>query len=257
MLRSLSRCALTCALFALYPASSDAQALRGSPASVDKMYRQALSHDLTFFNSAATIRTANQNGGLVRLGGNADYTLAAVSYPYVLPETHTFVVRLASQYRAACGEKLVVTSATRPTSMRLANSVDNSVHPTGMAVDLRKPANSRCLAWLRDTLLSLERSGVLEAVEERNPPHFHVAIFPQPYSRYVQARTGGQQLASAAPASARAAAPAEAQRYQVRRGDSLSMIAQRNNVTIDELQRANNLRTSRILAGQFLMIPTR
>lgn len=257
MLRTPTLCALTCASI-LIPSLAMSQSLRGSPASVDRMHRQAVSQELTFFRTAGGIREANQAGELVRLGGNADYTLHQVSYPYVVPSTHTFVVRLASQYRAACGEQLVVTSATRPTSMRLANSVDASVHPTGMAVDLRKPSNSRCLSWLRETLLSLEKSGLIEAVEERNPPHFHVAVFPRQYEQYVQARTGNRgQLASATPLSTRAVAEPQVREYQVRRGDSLWTIARRNNLTVDELREANDLRTSRILAGQVLLIPTR
>ncbi len=229
------------------------QSLRGSPSSVERMYQQARSHDLRFFPSANSIRSAHANNELVRLNGNSDYELAAVSYPYVIPEVHTFVLRLASQYRAACGEKLVVTSAVRPTSMRLANSVERSVHPTGMALDLRKPRNSRCLSWLRTTLLSLEAGGLLEAVEERNPPHFHVAVFPRQYHQYVQARTGGRQPVTLA--SVARTPEASAQRYRVRRGDSLWTIARRNNTTVDRLREANNLRSARILAGQTLLIP--
>ncbi len=229
--------------------------MRGSPASVERIYRQAVNHRLTFYESATAIRRAVDNGELVRLSGNADYTLVDVSYPYAVPAAHTFVVRLASQYRAACGEKLVVTSATRPTTMRLANSVDKSVHPTGMAIDLRKPANSRCLTWLRNTLVALDATGVIEAVEERNPPHFHVAIFPQQYQQYVSARPG-PQVASVAPAArASTSVGSDAARYQVRRGDSLWTIAQRNDLTVEELRQANNLRGSRILAGQILLIP--
>lgn len=257
MLRTLALCALTCASLVV-PSLAVSQSLRGSPESVQRMYRQALAHELTFFRTAEGIRNANQSGTLVRLGGNDDYTLHQVSYPYVLPETHTFVVRLAGQYRAACGEQLVVTSATRPTTMRLANSVDESVHPTGMAVDLRKPSNPKCLSWLRDTLLSLEKSGVIDAVEERNPPHFHVAVFPRQYEQYVQARTGGQgQLASATSRANQVASEPKYKEYQVRRGDSLWTIARRNNLTVEELREANNLRSSRILAGQVLLIPTR
>jgi hypothetical protein len=257
MLRTLTICALTCATLVLLPSLATSQALRGSPASVDRMYRQAVAQDLTFFRSATGIREANQAGDLVRLGGNADYTLHQVSYPYVVPTTHTFVVRLASQYRDACGEQLVVTSAARPTTMRLANSVDESVHPTGMAVDLRKPTNSKCLRWLRDTLLSLEDSGLIEAVEERTPPHFHVAVFPRQYGQYVQGRVGEGQLASATSLATRAPAEPQTREYQVKRGDSLWTIARRNNLTVAELREVNDLSTSRILAGRVLLIPTR
>lgn len=43
--------------------------------------------------------------------------------------------------------------------------------------------------------------------------------------------------------------------YQVRRGDTLSAIASRYGVTVDQLRAANNLRGSTIIAGQTLKIP--
>lgn len=236
----------------------DAQTLRGSRASVDRIHRQALSHQLHFYETSSGVRRAHDRGVFVRLGGNANYALANVSHPYVLPATHTFILRLAQQYRSACGEKLVVTSAMRPKSLRLVNSVDRSVHPTGMAVDLRRPTNGRCLSWLRETLLNLESTGAIEAVEERNPPHFHVAVFPTPYTRYVQ-RQGGTVRVAAAPNAAQGrsiASVAAAERtYQVRRGDSLWSIARRNNVSVDHIRQANDLRSTRIVAGQVLKIP--
>jgi len=64
-----------------------------------------------------------------------------------------------------------------------------------MAVDLRKP-DGKCLRWLRSTLLELEDTGVIEATEEHNPEHFHVAVFPTKYTRYVQARVHAEQLAN-------------------------------------------------------------
>lgn len=153
-----------------------AQSLRGSRASVDRMYDQARDHDLTFFRTGRGVRSAARDGDLVRMSGNENYRLHAVNYPYALETTRTFVQRLASQYRDACGERLVVTSGVRPTSYRLFNSVDKSVHPTGMAVDIRKPARRSCLEWLRSTLLHLERQGAVEATEEFRPPHFHIVV---------------------------------------------------------------------------------
>lgn len=217
------------------------QSLRGSTSSVDRMYQHAVSNGIYFYKTGDGIRRAGQEGRFVRLGGNADYTTSNVSYPYVRPETRTFVQRLARQYRAACGERLVVTSASRPRSMRLLNSVRKSVHPTGMAVDLRKSSRASCRNWLRRTLLSLESGGVLEATEENNPPHFHVAIFPQPYARYV-ARRGGPQYAST-------------ENYRVRSGDSLWSIARRNDTTVDRIMAANDLNSSMLRPGQNLKIP--
>jgi hypothetical protein len=238
---------------------AEAQTLSGSRASVERIHRQALVHDLHFYDTSEGVRRAGESGRFVRLTGNADYVLANVSHPYALPETELFVVRLAEQYRAACGEKLVVTSAVRPRSLRLANSSDKSVHPTGMAVDLRRPANTRCLSWLRTTLLSLESNGVIEAVEERNPPHFHVAVFPTQYQRYASGR-GGSLKVAAAERDERRAPPivttaANGTQYRVRQGDTLWGIARNNNVTVDDIRNSNALGSTRIVAGQVLVIP--
>lgn len=226
---------------AALPASLSAQSLRGSSASVDRMYQHAVDNGIYFYRTGDGLRRAANEGRFVRLAGNANYTTSGVSYPYVRRETLLFVERLAAQYRSACGEQLVVTSASRPQEMRLFNSVRKSVHPTGMAIDLRKSRRASCLSWLRRTLLSLERTGVLEATEEHNPPHFHVAVFPTPYARYAAAR-GGPRLASA-------------EEYRVRSGDSLWTIARRHDTTVDALMSLNGLSSSRLLPGQSLRIP--
>lgn len=229
-------------------APAAAQSLRGSPASIDRMYRQARGHDLAFHRTGVALRGAAHGGDLVRLSGNAHYRLDGVSYPYVLPTTRTFVQRLGRQYHARCGERLVITSAARPRSVRLANSTHLSVHPTGMAVDIRKPRTARCLSWLRETLLSLEGRGVLEATEENRPPHFHVAVYPTQYARYVG---GGDTRGD------RRTAQAEGATYRVRQGDSLWTIARRHNTTVAQLRAANNIRNNRILPGQTLTIPAK
>lgn len=252
------------AIFCVAAASdrAAAQSLRGSSGSVDVMYRQAVSHDLHFYRTSSGIRRAAERGDFVRLSGNVDYALGSVSHPYVLPITRTFVHRLAAQYRLQCGERLVITSGARPQSMRLANSAERSVHPTGMAVDIRKPRNARCLRWLRETLAYLDGQGVVEAIEESRPPHFHVAVFPTPYRRYIQGGATTTRIASAAPAPAArgpsasdASMSSGARTYQVRRGDSLWSIARRSRTTVDELKNANALRSSRIVAGQVLVLP--
>jgi hypothetical protein len=244
---------------AIVASRAEAQTLRGSRASIERIHRQALVHDLHFYDTSEGVRRAGESGRFVRLTGNADYVLANVSHPYALPETELFVVRLASQYRSACGEKLVVTSAVRPRSLRLANSTDKSVHPTGMALDLRRPTNTRCLGWLRNTLLSLEANGVIEAVEERNPPHFHVAVFPTQYQRYASGR-GGSLRVAASERDERRAPPlvttaASGTQYRVRQGDTLWSIARNNNVSVDEIRSSNSLGSTRIVTGQLLVIP--
>jgi hypothetical protein len=180
----------------------DGQSLRGSRASIDRMYRHARSERLSFFQTPASVRRAVDKRQLVRLEADSTYDLHEVRYPYVRPATRTFVRRLAAQYMAACGERLVVTSAVRPATRQPANSTTRSVHPTGMAVDFRKPQDGKCLRWLRATLLDLEGDGLLEATEEHSPAHFHVAVFPTEYARYVAARarreSSGTRLAGEA-----------------------------------------------------------
>ncbi len=180
---------------------TSAQSLRGSSASLDRQVAQARGHDFTHLTGAAQLRRFVDAGLLVHLAGNRDYTLVDVSFPFARPEVRLFVERLSSQYRRACGERLVVTSLTRPLSHQPRNASDRSVHPTGMAIDLRRPAG-RCRGWLEAVLLSLEARGVLEATRERRPPHYHVAVYPKPYAAYVRALTAGGAAGSSETARA-------------------------------------------------------
>lgn len=184
---------------------AEAQTLRGSTPTMRRQHLIAQDHDYTFLRTSAQIRRFVDSGYLVRMGGNADYALAAVSHPYARPAVKLFVERLASQYRSACDEKLVVTSLTRAVQEQPRNASDLSVHPAGMAVDLRISRKRSCVVWLEKTLLSLEKQGVLDATRERRPPHYHVALFPAPYTRYVASIAGSSsvKLASAQPAPAK------------------------------------------------------
>jgi hypothetical protein len=264
MIRILRPTALVVLLAALGvgAAPAAAQSLNGSRSSIDRMYQQARNHDLTFYRTGTGVRGAARDGDLVRMSGNENYRLSGVSYPYALPSARMFVQRLGAQYRDRCGERLVITSAARPTSLRLVNSADRSVHPTGMAIDIRKPRGRACLAWLRQTLLSLEGEGVIEATEEHRPPHFHVAVFPTQYRRYVNNADGGDDEDSGRSGSrvaSRGGASTSSSRstYRVRQGDSLWEIARRNDTTVDRLRAANDMRSNRIVPGQILIIPTR
>ena len=185
--RALAIAALSAASLIAVADRADAQSLRGSRSSVSRMHRYATSNSLPFHRNASAVKAAAASGKLVRLRRNQDLDIASISHPYVRPTTDVFIRRLASQYRDACGQKLVVTGATRPLSVRLANGSPRSVHPTGIALDLRRPTG-KCLVWLRNTLLSLEKRGVIEATEERRPPHFHVVVFETSYRRYLADR---------------------------------------------------------------------
>ena len=236
---------------------ADAQSLRGSRASVNRMHRAAVHHDLHFYQTSAGVRRAVRSKRLVPLRSGADYALHRVAHPYVRPAARTFVERLAHQYRAACGERLVVTGATRPSSRQPWNASRRSVHPAGIALDLRTPMNARCRGWLQRTLLALEGRRVIEATQEFGPPHFHVVVYPDPYRQYLARSSKGapraaQTRVARAPDAGRAQS---ARRYVVRPGDSLWSIARRHDTTVDSLKRENHLAGGRILPGQTLKIP--
>jgi hypothetical protein len=243
--RRLAAAALLLAVCWAFAPDLRAQSLRGSRASVARMYRQANAHKLHFYQTSAGVERAAANGRFVALEPNEHFGLFNVSYPYAKPEVRVFVERLAEQYHSACGERLVVTSAIRPSSEQPRNSTDRSVHPTGMALDLRKPTSRRCLSWLRKTLVSLERGGVLEATEERYPPHFHVAVYPRQYAAHVQRLTGKPIPAGAG-----------TETYVVRRGDTLWEIARRHDTTVRQIIRLNDLDSERIRVGERLRVPS-
>lgn len=240
------------ALLLLTVPAAQGQSLTGSPRSIDRQNRIAREHDYTFLRDGRQVDRFVSAGYLVPVRGNRDFELHAVSHPYARPEVELFVRRLAAQYRAACGEKLIVTSLTRPRNGQPRNASSQSVHPTGMALDLRLSGNRRCRSWLEGVLVGLERAGVLEATRERYPAHYHVALFPRQYVDYVERITERpvqllQRMASAA--------PEEVIEYRVRRGDSLWTIARDHGTTVDRIRAQNRLRSNRILAGQTLKVP--
>lgn len=237
--------------------TASAQSLRGSSASLTRQNHQAHSHDFSFLRTGSQVNSFVEKGLLVRVRSNADVTVnGGVSFPYARPEVRLFVERLGAQYRRACGEKLVVTSLTRPLNRQPANASDRSVHPTGMALDLRRSKKRACTRWLDGTLLSLERAGIIEATLERRPPHYHVAVFPSPYRRYVSRMAGGtERLASATKETVRDGSTAAT--YRVNRGDTLWDIARKHGLSVDALKLANNLRGGRIMPGQTLTLPAR
>jgi hypothetical protein len=174
-----------------------APSLRGSPAAMEEQNRVAKTHGLTFYRTSAAIEEAVERGELLRLEGNADYDVADfVRHPFAHPAAKLFVERLARQYHEACGQKLVVTSATRPSDSQPSNSHALSVHPAGMAVDLRVSDRASCRAWLENALMDMEAQGLLNGIRERHPPHYHVALYPEPYMAYAVERMAEEAAAT-------------------------------------------------------------
>lgn len=233
------------------------QSLRGGLASMQEQNRRAIEYDYSFTRDPDHVRRLVDLGLLVPLRGNDSYVLDdEVSFPYAREEVRTFVERLSRQYRSACGEVLVVTSLTRPLSRQPRNSSRLSVHPTGMAVDLRRSNHRPCRAWLEDVLLHLEARGTVQATYERYPPHFHIAVYTHEYARYVERVEAERRRGAASAAVVADEGPMPSVvRYEVRSGDSLWTIAQAYGTTVDELQSANKLRGTRIYAGQTLEVP--
>jgi LysM repeat protein len=247
----LSICTTLLALFAgstamLAPAPAEAASLTPTRPALLRQVSQARSHGFTYASNSSDVSRLLRAGELVALPGNRDYIVKhTVRLPYARPEVKLFVERLSSQYRAACGEKLVVTSLIRPTDQQPPNSSPLSVHPTGMALDLRVSSDRRCRVWLESALVGLEASGTLEAARERRPPHYHVVVFPNQYARYVEAKTGRAPVASGPRLAT----------YRVRRGDSLWTIARSHRTTVRDIQRANGLRGTAIRPSQVLKVP--
>lgn len=271
-----------------------AQTLRGSHASVELMFTSAHSKDLAFLGSRSDIYEAVGLGELELLSITEDLTLDRVTFPFVLPNTHRFADSLAAAYHAGCGERLVVTSGSRPIDQQPRNASPKSVHPTGMAVDFRKPTG-KCLTWLRASLMKLESRHVVEATEERHPVHFHVAVLNQEPERPRSVLAAGGTSAGArastrlattkisngdvvsmalptvvasvdeAPDGSRSEAVVSGHApaphalavatYRVRAGDNLWTIARHHGTTVKALQALNDLSTSRLRVGQRLRVP--
>ncbi|HYU32711.1 MAG TPA: DUF5715 family protein [Thermoanaerobaculia bacterium] len=259
-LRSLpAQVALAASLILCWSATATwAQSLAGSRTSLIRQNRQANQHDFTFLRTASQVRDFVRQGRLVRLPGNSDYQVVDASYPYARPEVKTFIERLGSQYRNACREPLVVTSLTRPSTQQPRNASPLSVHPTGMAADLRASSRPACRAYLEKALLTLEGRGVAEATREHHPPHYHVTLFPNPYTRYLTGRSPGVQVAKNSGRSRGTVARAVShKRYRVGRGDNLWEIARRHGTSVASLKRANGMSSSHLKPGQMISIPAR
>lgn len=241
-------------LAALIGSAAHGQSLAGSKASMVRQSAVARQHDYSYLRTSSQVHDFARRGLLVRLSGNSNYRVADVSFPYARPQVKTFVERLGQQYRNACGERLVITSLTRPTTRQPRNASPLSVHPTGMALDLRRSGRPACRAFLEKTLLSLEGRDVLEATKENHPPHYHVSLFPEPYMRYLASK--GVSGGSSSKGESKGEMIAQA-RYRVRGGDSLWDIAKRHGTSVDRLKRANGMRSSQLKPGMMLEIPAR
>lgn len=241
--KRLARCAAVALILAsaLFPVTIlQAQSLRPSGASMDLQNRQASRHGFDFARTSADVQGMIDSRVLVPVESNAYFEVKeGVTFPYARPEVRDFIAKLGQEYYFECGEKLVVTSLTRARNRQPRNASQRSVHPTGMAMDLRRSWDRSCRTWMEMTLLTLEVNGVLDAMLESRPPHYHVALFP----RLWEAQ-GAEILSQGEPTH-----------YQVSRGDTLWKIAKRHNTDVFSVKKVNGLRSDSIYIGQVLQLP--
>jgi uncharacterized protein DUF5715 len=159
--------------------------LFGSRDSMEKQHAVAVDLDYDFAMTASQVAEVVASGELEEVVPNGDFEFSGVSFPYAQPEVRAFIERLASEYHVATGLLLVVTSLTRPISEQPSNASPLSVHPAGMAVDLRIPSKRSARSWLSQRLLAFENDGVLDVTLERKPAHLHVAVYPTAFDSYT------------------------------------------------------------------------
>ena len=222
-----------------------AQSLEGSIAAMERQRTAAVAAHVSFHETVTSVYRAIVDGELVRVGNTPDYRLHMVSFPYARPETVLLLEHLAENYREACGQRLVVTSLTRPRSEQPRNASRRSVHPAGLAIDLRRSDRRSCRRWLEQALLDLERDGLVEATREHWPPHYHVAVLPGA----IRGRWPDGVVAAASPT------PLTATTYEVNSGDTLWEIARKLGSSTSLIRAASGLRSERIYPGQVLKVP--
>ncbi|NUS46326.1 MAG: LysM peptidoglycan-binding domain-containing protein [Gemmatimonadaceae bacterium] len=254
-------------------AGREPESLRGSKASVEKMYDFAQRYRYPFYLTPTTLDDAIAKGKLVPLTGDDNYELTrGVGFSYATIEAREFITQFAPQYLAACGVPLTVTSAARPMSRQPHNANPHSVHPTGIAVDIRRPYPGPCLTWVRNALAQLEARGYVEATEEHHPVHLHIAVLRAPGARFTlpdltngvrvarQPTTPASPVTTTANGDVRLTAAsndwARTRLYTVRDGDTLWDVAQKTGVSVNALARANNRSPRAVLRpGTTLKLP--
>lgn len=222
MRRSTLLASLATLVLAIPVATLRADALRGSMRSMVRQHDVAVRKQLDFVDTRNELERLVAAGELVPIEGNADFVVdGQAPYHYGRPEIRLFLERLGAQYHAATGKRLVVTSLVRPIAEQPRNAHRLSVHPAGMAIDFRVPANAADRRWLESALLGLEQKGVLDVTRERRPPHYHVAVYPAQYAAF--AATRGAAVPEASPPTP--AAPVAMTQAEIATAETLLALA--------------------------------
>ena len=241
---------------------SDLGRLKGSARSLNRQQHARAKARLKLHKTWKTAGVDVARGKLLRIRESRTLELANVSYPYAHPKLKLLLEKLSRLYWRRCRTPLVVTSLLRPTSKQPRNASSRSVHPAGIAADLRVPPKA-CRQWLRDTLSTWERAQQVEATREYRPPHFHVVAIPHRLTQEViNGLKGADQTSGRARYRAHRPKRRSKQRskqrhtYRVRRGDSIWALSRRWRVSQDAIMRANRLSSTALQIGQLLKVPT-
>ena len=151
-----------------------------------QQYEYAQSHGLTIANSRNFPELVS-SGSLQRLEGPNLRIKSGGVVPYVLPQTKYFILGLAFDYgQAGCGD-LVITDALRFSDGNMPSAASSfSVHPRGMAVDVRTNGITEyCKKWLNDYLTVRENRMSVDVTYEQwktvrgrkvPNPHYHLVV---------------------------------------------------------------------------------
>jgi Family of unknown function (DUF5715) len=203
-----ARAAVLTALLVAPAGTAYADGLAGSPSSMAHQHQIAVEEDYSFLRSPTDVKKLASAGALVPIVEGENLALSKVSFPFARPEVRSFVEYFAARYRDSTGARLVVTSLTRPSNAQPSNAHKLSVHPAGMAVDLRVPSDSADRRFLERSLLEMEEAGVLDVTRERSPAHYHIAVFAEKWAPYAARQDSLQAVADARRAKEEAAAKA-------------------------------------------------
>ena len=152
----------------------------GELTSSPQQYEYASRRQLAYMASEEEYQARIKSGYFELL--ESPFLKVLANRPHVLPSTAKFVYRLAADYYAfGCGQ-LVVTGAGRLSTQRPSNGSIYSVHPFGMAVDVRtKFIPIECADWLRSYVSGKEALQEVDATQEHRPEHLHVVVLiPEP-----------------------------------------------------------------------------
>lgn len=144
----------------------------------ERQFEYAKAHEIPFMDSEVEYQRNVRSGYFVLLS-HPDITISA-RRKYVLPQTANFIYRVAHQFRKAGCNRLHINGAGRLTTERPKNGSVHSVHPVGMALDLKVINLSKnCHTILWNILHEYEAGQEADSTRELHPEHFHVVVIPE------------------------------------------------------------------------------